>query len=105
MNAFAVPANPVTFSTLACGEWSAETVITRAAEFGYDGVEWRGGTQGHISPAMPTAERQALRRRVAEAGLASLAVTAYSAFTSPDTSERAAQLDHLLRHLDLAADL
>lgn len=98
-------ANPVTFSTLACGEWSAETVITRAVAFGYDGLEWRGGTQGHVSTTMPPAERQALRRRVGEAGLISLAVTAYSRFVSPEASERAAQLDELRRHLDLAADL
>ena len=97
--------NPVTFSTLACGEWPAETVIERAAQFGYDGVEWRGGPQGHVSPALSADERQALRRRVAAAGLISLAVTAYSRFTSPDPAERAAQLDHLRRHIDLAADL
>ncbi len=97
--------NPLTFSTLACGEWSRETVIERAAAFGYDGVEWRGGPQGHVSPALPAAERQALRRRVADAGLISLAVTAYSRFVSPEPAERAAQLDHLRQHLDLAADL
>jgi len=97
--------NPITFSTLGCGEWPRETVIERAAAFGYDGVEWRGGPQGHVSPALPAAERQALRRRVAEAGLISLAVTAYSRFVSPEAAERAAQLDHLRQHLDLAADL
>jgi sugar phosphate isomerase/epimerase len=97
--------NPITFSTLGCTEWSRETVIERAAAFGYDGAEWRGGPQGHVPPALPPAERQALRRRVAEAGLISLAVTAYSRFTSPDAAERAAQLDHLRQHLDLAADL
>ena len=97
--------NPLTFSTLGCGEWSRETVIERAAAFGYDGVEWRGGPQGHVSPALPAAERQALRRRVTDAGLLSLAVTAYSRFVSPEAAERAAQLDHLRQHLDLAADL
>jgi len=97
--------NPVTFSTLGCPEWSRETVIERAAAFGYDGVEWRGGPQGHVSPALPPSERQALRQRVAGAGMISLAVTAYSRFTSPEAAERAAQLDHLRQHLDLAADL
>ena len=82
-----------------------ETVIARAAAFGYDGLEWRGGLDGHVSPALPPEARQRLRRWVAEAGLASLAVTAYSRFTSAEASERAVQLDHLRRHLDLAADL
>jgi sugar phosphate isomerase/epimerase len=99
------PINPLAFSTLACGEWSAEAVIASAAEFGYDGLEWRGGGQGHVSPNMAPAERQQLRRRVADAGLTSLAVTAYSRFTSPDPAERATQLDELRQHLDLAADL
>src|SRR5438034_54485 len=66
---------------------------------------WRGGPEGHVSPELPAAERQALRRRVEEAGLISLAVTAYSRFVSPEPAERAAQLDHLRQHLDLAADL
>jgi len=100
-----VTSNPVTFSTLACPEWTVDTVIARAAAFGYDGLEWRGGDQGHVSPAWTAAERQSLRRRVEQAGLASMAVTAYSRFVSPDPAERAAQLDHLRRHLDLAADL
>jgi sugar phosphate isomerase/epimerase len=97
--------NPIAFSTLACGEWSRETVIERAAAFGYDGVEWRGGTDGHVSPELPAAERQSLRRRVEEAGLISLAVTAYSRFVSPEPAEIAEPLDHLRQHLDLAADL
>jgi sugar phosphate isomerase/epimerase len=105
MNTFATSLNLVTFSTLACGEWPAENVIARASQFGYDGLEWRGGREGHVSPAMPPGERQALRRRMAEAGLISLAVTAYSRFVSPDPAERAAELDELRRHLDLAADL
>jgi sugar phosphate isomerase/epimerase len=100
-----MPSNPLTFSTLGCGEWSRETVIERAAAFGYDGVEWRGGPQGHVSPAMTAGERAALRRRVSDAGLITLAVTAYSRFTSPEANERAAQLEHLKQHLDLAADL
>ena len=97
--------NPITFSTLACGEWTADTCVARAAEFGYDGLEWRGGRDGHVSPAMPTAERQRLRRLMAEAGLSALAVTAYSSFTSADATERAGQVDELRRHVDLAADL
>jgi sugar phosphate isomerase/epimerase len=97
--------NPITFSTLACAEWTADTCVARAAEFGYDGLEWRGGRDGHVSPAMPPAERQRLRRLTAEAGLTALAVTAYSSFTSADPAERAAQVDELRRHVDLAADL
>ena len=48
--------NLIAFSTLGCGEWSRETVIERAAAFGYDGIEWRGGPEGHVSPELPAAE-------------------------------------------------
>src|SRR5215471_19050237 len=97
--------NPIAFSTLACPEWTVDTIIARAEAYGYDAIEWRGGEQGHVSPALALSERQRLRRRMADAGLVALGVTAYSRFVSPDAAERAAQLDHLRRHIDLAADL
>jgi sugar phosphate isomerase/epimerase len=97
--------NPITFSTLACPAWSAAGVVERAAAYGYSGLEWRGGPEGHVSPRLTSAERQQLRRQVAKAGLFSLAVTAYTSFTSPSPAERAAHVDDLRRHLDLAADL
>jgi sugar phosphate isomerase/epimerase len=97
--------NPITFSTLACPEWTIETVLARAAAFGYDGIEWRGGARGHVNPTIPAAERAQLRRRVAEAGLFSLAVTAYTSFVSDTAAVRQENLDELRRYLDLAADL
>ncbi len=33
----------IAFSTLACPDWDAETVVERATALGYGGVEWRGG--------------------------------------------------------------
>ena len=97
--------NPIAFSTLACPEHSPEAVIDLAERFGYDALEWRGGPQGHVQPALSGPERSALRRRVAEAGLTSLAVTAYTSFVSGDPAVRQANVDELRRYLDLAADL
>jgi len=42
---------PITFSTLTWPHWQIETVIAKAAEFGYDRIQWRGGSQGHIQPS------------------------------------------------------
>jgi sugar phosphate isomerase/epimerase len=98
-------ATPITFSTLACPEWPAERVIARAAEYGYAGLEWRGGGQGHVSPALSQAARADLRRQMAEAGLFALAVTAYSSFVSDNPADLESNLDELRRHVDLAADL
>ena len=97
--------NPVTFSTLACPNWSIKTVVTKAAEFGYDGIEWRGGPQGHVNPAMPPAQKAALRQMCADARLMVLAVTAYTSFVSSSAKERQANVDELRRYSDLAAEL
>ncbi|HSJ88655.1 MAG TPA: sugar phosphate isomerase/epimerase family protein [Anaerolineales bacterium] len=97
--------NPITFSTLACPKWQVETVIVKAVEFGYDGIEWRGGPQGHLQPDMPAAVKALIRRRCADAGLISLAVTAYTGFVSPSAEERQANVDELRRYADLAAEV
>jgi sugar phosphate isomerase/epimerase len=97
--------NPVTFSTLACPSWSIEAVIERAVEFGYDGIEWRGGIQGHVQPTMPPPKKVALHQMCSDAGLMALAVTAYTSFVSNVKEERQSNIDELCRYSDLAADL
>lgn len=53
--------NALTFSTLACPSWSLKTIFARAVEFGYEGIEWRGGPQGHVQPAMTPPEKANVR--------------------------------------------
>ena len=95
----------ITFSTLACPKWPIETVIARASEFGYDGIEWRGGPQGHIHPSSPAEQKATLRRLCSDAGLTVLAVTAYTGFVSRSPEERQANVDELRHYADLAAEL
>jgi len=97
--------NPVTFSTLACPDWDIETVIAKATEYGYDGIEWRGGPQGHIQPDISASKKALLKQGCSDAGLVSVAVTAYTSFVSNVAEERQANLDELLRYADLAAEL
>ena len=97
--------NPVSFSTLACPNWSIGTIIAKASEFGYDGIEWRGGPQGHVQPTMPTAQKAMLQKRLMDTGLIAVAVTAYTSFVSPLAQERQSNLDELRRYADLAAEL
>src|SRR6266508_967800 len=97
--------NPVSFSTLACPNWSIETVIAKASEFGYDGIEWRGGAQGHVQPTMPTAQKAVLQKMLMDTGLIAIAVTAYTSFVSELAEERQANIDELRRYADLAAEL
>jgi sugar phosphate isomerase/epimerase len=95
----------IAFSTLACPEWPLATVVERAAAYGYDGVEWRGGIDGHVNPGLAADERASLRQHVADAGLFSLAVTAYTSFLEDDPADRQANVDLLRRYLDLASDI
>ena len=97
--------NPITFSTLACPDWQIETVIAKTSEFGFDGIEWRGGPQGHVQPDMPAAKKALLQQRCSDAGLMSLAVTAYTSFVSNSAGERQANVDELRRYAELAAEL
>ena len=97
--------NPITFSTLACPSWSIETIIAKASEFGYDGIEWRGGPQGHVQSTMPASQIAVLQKASADAGILAVAVTAYTRFVSPLAKERQENIDELRRYADLAAEL
>ena len=97
--------NPVSFSTLACPNWSIETVIAKSSEFGYDGIEWRGGPQGHVQPTMPAPQKSVLQKMLMDTGLIATAVTAYTTFVSQLAEERHSNLDELSRYVDLAAEL
>lgn len=100
-----VTKNAVAFSTLGCPEWSPATIVRKAAEYGYDQIEWRGGSDGHLTPNMTATRRAELRQRMEDAGVSALAVTAYTSFVSDDPADRRANVDELRRYLDLAADL
>jgi sugar phosphate isomerase/epimerase len=97
--------NPITFSTLACPHWQPELIIASASGLGYDGIEWRGGPEGHLQPDMSGTRKKQLRQRCSDAGLISLAVTAYTSFVSDSAAERQANVEELRRYVDLAAEL
>lgn len=97
--------NPIAFSTLACPAWDIATVLTRAAAYGYAGLEWRGGDHGHVQPGMSSAKKTLLRQMSADIGLAAIAITAYTSFVSADARDRQANVAELCRYADLAAEL
>ena len=97
--------NRVTFSTLACPNWTIHEVIAQASRLGYDGIEWRGGPQGHIQPSASAEQKATLRQMSADAGLMLLAVTAYTSFVSDNPEERQLNVDEVRRYADLAAEL
>jgi sugar phosphate isomerase/epimerase len=96
---------PIAFSTLACPEWSAGTVLTKAAAFGFDGIEWRGGPDGTVRTTWTGQRRRDLRRSLGLAGISSIAVTSYPNLISADPAERARSIVEIVDHARLARDL
>jgi sugar phosphate isomerase/epimerase len=97
--------NTLAFSTLACPDWSIETILEKAVACGFEGIEWRGGPEGHLQPNLLATRRATLRIQCLDAGLLSLAITAYTSFVSDSARERQGNLDELRRYTDLAADI
>jgi sugar phosphate isomerase/epimerase len=97
--------NLISFSTLACPDWPVEAIIAKAKEFGYGGIEWRGGSDGHLQPNLSAGKISSVRQQCSDIGLMSLAVTAYTSFISSSVAERQDNVDELRRYADLAAEL
>lgn len=83
----------LTFTTLGCPAWSLETIIARAAEYGFDGVDFRGleGTMNvYELPAFAT-DYAETRSRFEAAGLAvscfSSSITLVSPARAADNAE------------------
>lgn len=91
----------LSYTTLGCPEWDLPTVLARAVEYGFDGVDFRG-LQGHmnvyeLSPF--AADREETRRRFEDAGLA---VTCFSSSITLVSKERAEQnREELERYVEL----
>ncbi len=93
------------FSTLACPEWDAATVVERAAAGGWDGVEWRGGPDGTVRVEWTRGERLALRRAMDSTTLVSIAVTTYTDLVNRDPIVVERSIADAVAHAELAADL
>lgn len=96
---------PLAFSTLACPEWDALEVVAKGAAHGYDAIEWRGGPDGTVRTSWADGRRRELRGALLQAGLSSVAVTAYPNLISGDPGEHAASIDGIVEHVELASDL
>ena len=96
---------PLAYSTLACPEWDALEAVAKAAEHGYDAIEWRGGPEGTVRTTWPDGPRRELQQALARARVASLAVTAYPNLISGDPVERRRSVAAIVEHAQLASDL
>src|SRR4051794_9110314 len=91
------------FSTVSCPAWDFDTIIARAKEYGYDGVEIRAFSGESILTAANVflSDPQKVRAMFAEAGLSICCLASSIAMTQD--KKRDVQLAGDLRmHIDLA---
>lgn len=98
----------LSFSTLACPDWSWREVIERGAEYGYDGVEVRMIERDTALLQRTEFAPQSLparRRELAETGFRVCGLASSVRFDALDQSERQSQLETGAGYLRLAAEL
>ncbi|HEY0765847.1 MAG TPA: sugar phosphate isomerase/epimerase family protein, partial [Pyrinomonadaceae bacterium] len=96
------------FSTLGCPDWDLPRIIAAARKWGYDAVELRalGGSLDLLNRHEFSAQEIARTRAdLHSQGIAVCCVDTSCTFHSPDTSERAAQVQLALAHAELGAQL
>jgi len=98
----------VSFSTLACPDWTMPQIIAMAASVGYDGIELRF-VQGEDSlwklPVFQGKELASTKRTLGDCGLTISCLNTSCRFHSPDAKEREHWLTEGERMSDLAAAL
>lgn len=95
----------ISFSTLACPDWSWREIIRRGTEYGYDGVEVRlieRETDLLSRPELASGQLPFRRRELQDAGFQVCGLASSVKFDSPDAGERARQIEIGARYVDLA---
>jgi sugar phosphate isomerase/epimerase len=98
----------VSFSTLACPDWTMPQIIATAAGEGYEGIELRF-VQGEDSlwklPVFSGTGLASTKRALADCSLSISCMDTSCRFHSPDAAERARWITEGKRMADLAAEL
>jgi sugar phosphate isomerase/epimerase len=98
----------VSFSTLACPDWTMPQIIAMAAGEGYDGIELRF-VQGEDSlwklPVFSGKELASTKRALADRALTISCLDTSCRFDSPDAADRGRWIAEGERMADLAAEL
>ena len=98
----------LSFSTLACPDWTMPQIISMASAAGYDGIELRFVENEDSLWKLPDfngKELQTTRRALSDFGLAISCVDTSCRFHFPDEQERGRWIDEGERMADLAAAL
>lgn len=94
----------LSFTTLGCPDWDLNTILTRAVEYGYDAVDFRG-IQGELNIyTLPEFSAQAPRtaKRFADVGLA-VSCFSSSARLVATGAQQEAHIEEVKQYADLCA--
>jgi sugar phosphate isomerase/epimerase len=98
----------MSFSTLGCRDWTLDQIIGRAAEYGFDGIGFRG-LNGELDltkvDEFSPSRRKHTLALLKRAGLVCNMVLTSTRVMLTDPAELAASLQNARDHIDLAADL
>lgn len=94
----------LSFSTLGCPDWSFDTIIRRAKEYGFDAIGIRG-IMGEMDltkiPELGEERRDDTLRQLADAGLAISMMLTSVKLSSPDPDERRGNIEDGKANVDL----
>jgi sugar phosphate isomerase/epimerase len=95
----------LSFTTLGCPQWNLDTIILRAAEYGYDAVDFRGVGVTLDITTLPefTVHGAEVRQRFADAGLVISGIS--SSIQVCHAGKRTANLDEAQRTIAVAKGL
>src|SRR5688572_21788888 len=94
------------YSTVSCPKWDFDTIVARAKEYGYDGVEIRAfsNESGLTLANVFLTDLAKVRRTFDEAGVEICCLASSIAMAQDKKRDRAAA-DDLRRHIDVAQQL
>jgi len=93
----------LSFSTLGCPNWDLDTVIKKAKEYGFDGIEIRGikdQLDVSVLPEFTTRARET-RDKFGDAEIEIICFSSSIRMAEPDQSKRGEHLEELKRYVEL----
>jgi sugar phosphate isomerase/epimerase len=95
------------FTTLSCPEWNLETVLTRAREYGFDGVDFRGIKDDMDITVIPAfnAELEKTKALIRTMKLEVPCLSTSAKMALPDESRARESIEEAKRYIELAATL
>ncbi len=95
----------LSYSTLACPQWTWETAVEKARTLGYQGIEWRMIDGSLVSSDFPVDQCRRIRQGVSAAGLETCALDASVQLAVAPGAEREKRVAETKGMLSLAREL